>query len=81
MLLIFPWRFGGAAVTIEQPGPKPLLEAIARFEVTTLATAPTAYKAMLALLGEHDIPSLATCVSAGSTFPPPPGRPGTKRRG
>ena len=24
MLLIFPWRFGGAAVTIEQPGPKPL---------------------------------------------------------
>ncbi|HEX8238292.1 MAG TPA: AMP-binding protein [Allosphingosinicella sp.] len=50
MLLIFPWRFGGAAVTIEQPGPKPLLEAIARFGVTTLATAPTAYKAMLALL-------------------------------
>ncbi|MGZ8295980.1 MAG: AMP-binding protein [Allosphingosinicella sp.] len=50
MLLIFPWRFGGAAVTIEQPGPKPLLEAIARFGVTTLATAPTAYPAMLGLL-------------------------------
>jgi 2-aminobenzoate-CoA ligase len=69
MLLIFPWRFGGTAVTIEQPGPKPLLEVIARFEVTTLATAPTAYKAMLALLGEHDIPSLATCVSAGEHLP------------
>jgi len=50
MLLIFPWRFGGAAVTIEQPGPKPLLDAIAKFEVTHLATAPTAYKAMLGLL-------------------------------
>jgi 2-aminobenzoate-CoA ligase len=69
MLLIFPWRFGGAAVTIEQPGPKPLLEAIARFGVTTLATAPTAYKAMLAMIGEQDISSLATCVSAGEHLP------------
>ncbi len=69
MLLIFPWRFGGAAVTIEQPGPKPLLEAIARFEVTHLATAPTAYKAMLAMLGEYDIASLRTCVSAGEHLP------------
>jgi 2-aminobenzoate-CoA ligase len=50
MLLIFPWRFGGAAVTVEQPGPGPLLEAIERFEVTHLATAPTAYKAMLGIL-------------------------------
>ena len=69
MLLIFPWRFGGAAVTIEQPGPKPLLEAIARFGATHLATAPTAYKAMLGMLGEHDISSLATCVSAGEHLP------------
>jgi 2-aminobenzoate-CoA ligase len=69
MLLIFPWRFGGAAVTIEQPGPKPLLEAVAKFGVTTLATAPTAYKAMLGMLGEHDISSLATCVSAGEHLP------------
>ncbi|HEX9965306.1 MAG TPA: AMP-binding protein [Allosphingosinicella sp.] len=73
MLLIFPWRFGGAAVTIEQPGPKPLLEAIAKFQVTTLATAPTAYKAMLGLLGgsspAHDISSLTTCVSAGEHLP------------
>jgi 2-aminobenzoate-CoA ligase len=69
MLLIFPWRFGGAAVTIEQPGPKPLLDAVAKFEVTTLATAPTAYKAMLGLLAEHDISSLDTCVSAGEHLP------------
>ena len=69
MLLIFPWRFGGAAVTIEQPGPKPLLEAVAKFGVTTLATAPTAYKAMLGLLAEHDISTLTTCVSAGEHLP------------
>ncbi|HEX6374568.1 MAG TPA: AMP-binding protein [Allosphingosinicella sp.] len=69
MLLIFPWRFGGSAVTIEQPGPKPLLEAVAKFGVTTLATAPTAYKAMLPMLGDHDIASLTTCVSAGEHLP------------
>jgi 2-aminobenzoate-CoA ligase len=65
MLLIFPWRFGGTTVTIEQPGPKPLIEAIGKDKVTTLATAPTAYKAMLGQLGGHDISSLRTCVSAG----------------
>ncbi len=59
MLLIFPWRFGGTAVTIETPGPRPLLDAIARHKVTNLATAPTAYKAMIPMLGEHDISSLA----------------------
>jgi 2-aminobenzoate-CoA ligase len=69
MLLIFPWRFGGAAVTIEQPGPRPLLEAVARFGVTNLATAPTAYKAMLGMLADHDLSSLATCVSAGEHLP------------
>ncbi len=69
MLLVFPWRFGGTAVTIEQPGPKPLLEAIQKYQVTNLATAPTAYKAMLGLLGEFDISSLNTCVSAGEHLP------------
>jgi 2-aminobenzoate-CoA ligase len=69
MLLIFPWRFGGAAVTIETPGPQPLLDAIARHRVTTLATAPTAYKAMLPMLAGRDIASLGTCVSAGEHLP------------
>ncbi|HEV2866277.1 MAG TPA: AMP-binding protein [Allosphingosinicella sp.] len=69
MLLTFPWRFGGTAVTIETPGPKPLLEAVQRHQVTTLATAPTAYKAMLGMLTEHDIGSLRTCVSAGEHLP------------
>jgi 2-aminobenzoate-CoA ligase len=76
MLLIFPWRFGGAAVTIEQPSPAALLEAAARHQVTVLATAPTGYKAILGLLQERgtealqgSISSLRTCVSAGEHLP------------
>jgi len=69
MLLIFPWRFGGTAVTIETPGPKPLLDAIARHKVTILATAPTAYRAMLPLLAGDDTSSLRRCVSAGEHLP------------
>ncbi len=46
--LLFPLRFGAAAATIEQPTPPAMLDAIARHGVTHLATAPTAYKAMLA---------------------------------
>ena len=69
MILIFPWRFGGTAVTIETPGPKPLLDAIARHKVTTLATAPTAYKAILGMVGEADLATLRTCVSAGEHLP------------
>ena len=34
-----------------------------------LFTAPTAYRAMLAAAGEHDISSLRKCVSAGETLP------------
>ena len=69
MLLIFPWRFGGTAVTIETPGPGPLLDAIARHRISNLATAPTAYKAILGMLNGHDISSLQTCVSAGEHLP------------
>jgi 2-aminobenzoate-CoA ligase len=82
MQLIFPWRFAGAAVTIEQPGPKRLLEAAAKHEVNILATAPTAYKAMLGMIGtrgpearpldgegSYDLSSLTTCVSAGEHLP------------
>ena len=69
MLLTFPWRFGGTAVTIETPGAKPLLEAVRKHKVTTLATAPTAYKAMLGMIADDDIATLRTCVSAGEHLP------------
>jgi 2-aminobenzoate-CoA ligase len=48
---MFPLRFGAASATIEQGGPDGLLDAIAKFGVTHLGTAPTAYKAMLATEG------------------------------
>ena len=54
-LLIFPFRFGGTAVTIEAPSPPVLLDAIERHDVNVLATAPTAYKAILGLLGERGL--------------------------
>jgi 2-aminobenzoate-CoA ligase len=68
-LLIFPFRFGGTAVTIEAPSPAALLDAVEKHQVTALATAPTAYKAMLGLLEGRDISSLRTCVSAGEHLP------------
>ncbi len=69
MELIFPWRFGGAAVTIETPGPVALIEAIERHRVTVLGTAPTAYKALIPLIDGHDLSSLRACVSAGEHLP------------
>jgi 2-aminobenzoate-CoA ligase len=69
MQLIFPFRSGGTAVTVEQPSPAALLETVGRHAVTTLATAPTAYKAMLGQLGEAQISTLRTCVSAGEHLP------------
>jgi 2-aminobenzoate-CoA ligase len=67
--LIFPLRFGGCAVTIEQPSPAALIDAIERHAVTTLFTAPTAYKAILGMTEGRDISSLHTCVSAGEHLP------------
>ena len=62
--LMFPLRFGAAAATIEQPSPPAMLEAIAAHGVTHLATAPTAYKAMLSQPGlDGALKSLTTCLS------------------
>jgi 2-aminobenzoate-CoA ligase len=64
--LMFPLRFGAATATIEQPSPPAMLEAIAKHEVTHLATAPTAYKAMLTQPGfDEALKTLTTCLSAG----------------
>ncbi|MEO6432461.1 MAG: AMP-binding protein [Sphingomicrobium sp.] len=69
---IFPLRFGAASVTLEQASPTALLEAIAKFGVTHLGTAPTAYKAMLAAeSGALDtaLKTLRCCISAGEHLP------------
>jgi 2-aminobenzoate-CoA ligase len=68
--VMFPLRFGAATATIEQPSPPAMLEAIAQFGVTHLATAPTAYKAMLSQPALDDaLMSLKSCLSAGEHLP------------
>ncbi|MBI3434500.1 MAG: benzoate-CoA ligase family protein [Proteobacteria bacterium] len=68
-LVLFPLRVGGSTVLLEKAAPDDLLPAIARYRATALFTAPTAYRAMLARLAEHDFSSLRVCVSAGEALP------------
>ena len=67
--VVFPLRARAAVYLLEQPSPQHLLEAVERQGVTVLATAPTAYRAMLPNLGAAKINSLRACVSAGETLP------------
>jgi 2-aminobenzoate-CoA ligase len=67
---MFPLRFGAASATLEQASPPVLLDAIARFGVTHLGTAPTAYKAMLAQPAlDAALKTLRYCISAGEHLP------------
>ena len=70
-LVLFPLRIGASTVLLEKAAPDDLLAAIAKFGATICFTAPTAYRAMLGKLAEHDIKSLRKCVSAGETLPKP----------
>ena len=66
--VLFPFRIGAATIQLEKAPPDELLPAIAKFGATICFTAPTAYRAMLGKLAEHDISSLRKCVSAGETL-------------
>jgi 2-aminobenzoate-CoA ligase len=68
-LVLFPLRIGASTVLLEKAGPDELLDAIAKYKITIPFTAPTAYRAMLGKLKDHDISSLRKCVSAGETLP------------
>jgi len=68
-LLVFPARFGAAVVYFKGAGPDIMLDTIERFKVTTLFTAPTAYKVLAEQLEGRDFSSLKTCVSAGENLP------------
>jgi 2-aminobenzoate-CoA ligase len=68
--LLFPLRFGAASATIEQASPPALLDAIVKFGVTHLGTAPTAYKAMLSQPQlDEALKTLRYCISAGEHLP------------
>jgi len=68
-LVLFPLRVGASTVLLEKAGPDDLLPAIGQHKATICFTAPTAYRAMLAKLGGHDLSSLRKCVSAGEPLP------------
>jgi 2-aminobenzoate-CoA ligase len=68
-LVLFPLRVGASTVLLESATPDRLLPAIAEFRPTICFTAPTAYRAMLPKLLEHDVSSLRKCVSAGEALP------------
>ncbi len=70
-LVLFPFSVGATAVLLERASPEDLLPAIARHRATVCFTAPTAYRAMAAKAGEHDLSSLRKCVSAGEALPRP----------
>jgi 2-aminobenzoate-CoA ligase len=67
--VVFPLRAGAATYLLEQPSPAALLKAVEGHRITVLATAPTAYRAMIPDLGAADLTSLRACVSAGETLP------------
>jgi 2-aminobenzoate-CoA ligase len=68
-LLLFPMSIGAASVLVERASPDALPAAIALHRATICYTSPTAYRAMAAQLGGHDISSLRKCVSAGEALP------------
>lgn len=70
-ILVFPFYVRAASAPLEAPNPDSLLEHIQRTGVTTMFSAPTAYKVMVSKVKEYDISSLAKCVSAGEPLPKP----------
>ncbi len=68
-LLLFPMRFGASTLMLEKASPRNLIQAIQEHRPTVCFTAPTAYRAMLGMLGDFDVSSLRKCVSAGETLP------------
>jgi 2-aminobenzoate-CoA ligase len=67
VLVLFPMRFGASFAPVATPGMDPLVETVRRHEVTTLATAPTMYRALLR--SSQELPSLRACISAGEPLP------------
>jgi 2-aminobenzoate-CoA ligase len=68
-MLVFPLRFGGSSVMLEQPLPELMMAAVVRERVTRLLTVPTLYRAMTPLAASYDLASLKTCISSGEHMP------------
>jgi 2-aminobenzoate-CoA ligase len=68
-LVLFPLRVGASTILLEKASPDELLPAIEQYRATICFTAPTAYRAMLVKISNHDIAPLRKCVSAGEALP------------
>lgn len=68
-MLCFPLRAGGSTVLIEKLTPAELLKTVQDFGVTMTFTAPTFYRQMAEIVGDYDLSSLKTTVSAGEALP------------
>ncbi|MGB6102395.1 MAG: AMP-binding protein [Pusillimonas sp.] len=68
-LLCFPLRVGASAVLTEKLTPAELLATVQDFGATMTFTAPTFYRQMAALVGQYDLSTLKTTVSAGEALP------------
>ncbi|MEV6235329.1 AMP-binding protein [Lentzea sp. NPDC051838] len=69
MLVVFPLRAGAAALLTEAATPAQVADLVQQHGVTVLATAPTAYKAILRAGAEGKLSGLRTAVSAGEHIP------------
>ncbi len=70
-LVLFPFRIGASSVLPARSAPDDLARAIEEFRASVCFTAPTAYRAILAKIGDYDLSSLRKCVSAGEVLPLP----------
>jgi 2-aminobenzoate-CoA ligase len=68
-IVLFPMHVGASTILLERAGPDDLLHAISQYRASVCFTAPTAYRAMLVKLQQHDVSSLRKCVSAGEPLP------------
>ena len=68
-LVVFPAAAGAATAFADRSGFDALAETVARCKATALVTAPTGYRTLLKLAGDHDLSTLHTCVSAGEALP------------
>ncbi|WP_030264040.1 AMP-binding protein [Streptomyces sp. NRRL B-24484] len=69
MLVVFPLRAGACALLTEPATPLQLADIVEKQGVTVLATAPTAYRAILREGQEHRLAGLRAAVSAGEQLP------------
>jgi 2-aminobenzoate-CoA ligase len=68
-VVLFPMRVGASIALPERAGPDDLPAAIEKYRATICFSAPTAYRAMLPKIAQHDLSSLRKCISAGENLP------------